>query len=94
MNIKTHVFASLMLLIFATPSYASLFGDEKVDWSQVPAKAQQTIKEHSQDGEIEKIEIEKEKDVTIYEATVKKPDGTDIEIKVNENGTLIELETD
>lgn len=94
MNIKTLVSVSLMLLIFATPSYARLFGDEKVEWSQVPAKVQQTIKEHSQGGEIEEIEIETEKDMKIYEATVKKPDGTEIEIKVNENGTLIELETD
>ncbi len=67
---------------------------KKLKWSQVPAKVQQTIQEHSQDGEIEEIEVETENEIKIYEATVKKPDGTEIEIKVNEDGTLVELETD
>jgi hypothetical protein len=94
MNIKTFLLVSIVLLIFATPGYAGLFGDEEIEWSQVPANVQQTIQEHAQGGEIEKIETETENDLKIYEATVKKPDGTEIEIKVNENGTLIELETD
>lgn len=85
----------MIILLFATSSFAGLFGDEKVEWSQVPVEVQQTIKEHLQGGEIEEIEIETEKkNITIYEATVKKPDGTEIEIKVNENGTLIEFEND
>ena len=95
MSIKIRIFASLITLLFATSSFAGLFGDEKVEWSQVPAEVQQTIKEHLQGGEIEEIEIETEKkSITIYEATVKKPDGTEIEIKVDENGTLIEFEND
>lgn len=94
MNIKAFLLVSIVLFIFATPGYAGLFGDEEIEWSQVPANVQQTIQEHAQGGEIEKIETETENDLKIYEATVKKPDGTEIEIKVNENGTLIELETD
>lgn len=83
-----------MLLIFAAPGYAGLFSDEEIEWSQVPANVQQTIQEHAQGGEIEKIETKSENDLKIYEATVKKPDGTEIGIKVNGNGTLIELDTD
>jgi hypothetical protein len=95
MNIKTLVLVTCMSLIYTTPIFASLFGDEKVEWSQVPAKVQQTIKEHLQGGEIEEIEIETEKKtITVYEATVKKPDGTEIEIKVDEDGNLIEIEND
>lgn len=50
-----------------------------------------------QEGEIEKIKMEikkKKVPVIIYEAKVKKPDGKKIEIKVDENGALIELDDD
>lgn len=94
MNIKTFLLVSILLLIFAAPGYAGLFSDEEIEWSQVPTNVQQTIQEHAQGGAIEKIEIESKNDLKIYEATVKKPDGTEIEIKVNENGTLTELDTD
>ena len=94
MNIRTFLIVSILLLIFATPGYAGLFGDEEIEWSQVPANVQQTIQEHAQGGEIEKIETETDNNLKIYEATVKKPDGTEVEIKVNQNGTLIELDTD
>jgi hypothetical protein len=94
MNIRVFLFISIVLLIFAAPGYAGLFGDEEIEWSQVPANVQQTIQEHAQGGEIEKIETETDNNLKIYEATVKKPDGTEVEIKVNENGTLIEFDTD
>ena len=95
MTIKIRALVSLMTLLFATSSFASLFGDEKVEWSQVPEEVQQTITQHSQGGTIEKIEKEtKKKKVIVYEAEVRKPDGKKIEIKVEEDGTLIELEND
>jgi hypothetical protein len=93
MNAKVRVLASLLALLFATSSFAGLFDDEKVEWSQVPEKVQQTITQHSQGGAIEKIEKEtKKKKVIVYEAYVKKPDGKKIEIKVEEDGTLLEIE--
>ena len=49
-------------------------------------------------GKVEEIEKEtKSKDgktITVYEAEVKKPDGKKVEIKVGEDGKLIELERD
>ena len=95
MSIKIRALVSLMTLLFATPSSASLFGDEKVEWYQVPEKVQQTITQHSQGGTIDKIEKETmKKKVIVYEVEVTKPDGKKIEIKVEEDGTLIELEDD
>ena len=93
MNIKRRILISLVILLFATSSLASSSNEEKVEWSQVPEKVQQTITKHAHGGTIEKIEkeIEKKK-VTVYEAYVKKPDGKKIEIKVEEDGTLIEVE--
>lgn len=95
MNTKVRILVLLATLLFVTSSFAGLFDDEKVEWSQVPEKVQQTITQHLQDGTIEKIEKEtKNKKVIIYEAEVRKPDGKKIEIKVEEDGTLIEIEDD
>lgn len=74
------------------------FADEKVQWSDVPAAAQKTITENSGQGAIEEIEKETEmisgKKTTIYEADVRQPDGKKIEIKVSEDGKLIEIDKD
>ncbi|MCE7913445.1 MAG: PepSY domain-containing protein [Nitrosomonas sp. PRO4] len=79
-------------LFFASVSFAGLL-DKKVELSTLPPKVQETIKLNAQGGTIKSIEQEKEKrEVTIYEVEVKKPDGTEIEFKVDENGSLIELE--
>lgn len=95
MNTKVRILVLLATLLFATSSFAGLFDDEKVEWSQVPKKVQQTITQHLQGGTIEEIEKEtKSKKVIIYEAEVRKPDGKKIEIKVEEDGTLIEIEDD
>jgi hypothetical protein len=93
MNIKLNVIITLIALFLSTSSFAGLFDEEKVEWSQVPEKVQQTINQHLQGGTIEKIEKEtKKKKVIVYEAYVKKPDGKKIEIKVEEDGTLLEIE--
>ncbi|MCO6428989.1 PepSY domain-containing protein [Nitrosomonas communis] len=92
MNIKGRILVSVVPLFFATSGFAS---EEKVEWSQVPEKVQKTITQHLQGGTIEEIEKETEKKYGIvYEADVKKPDGKKIEIKVKEDGTLIEVEDD
>ena len=93
MKIKLNVIITLIALFLSTSSFAGLFDEEKVEWSQVPEKVQQTINQHLQGGTIEKIEKEtKKKKVIVYVAYVKKPDGKKIEIKVEEDGTLIEIE--
>ncbi len=83
----------LITLAFSTSSYAGC-NEEKGEWSQVPAKVQQTITEHAQGGEVLKVEKETDKNAVVYEAKVKKTDGKKIEIKVDENGKLIEIEDD
>lgn len=55
---------------------------------------QQTITEHAQGGEVLKIEKETEKNAVVYEAKVRKADGKKIEIKVDENGNLVEIDDD
>jgi hypothetical protein len=81
-------------LSFAAPSFA----DEKVQWSDVPAAVQKTITENAGGGKIEEIEKETkmigEKRTPIYEADVRKPDGSKIEIKVREDGKLIKIDKD
>ena len=81
-------------LVLAAPAFA----DEKIQWSEVPATVQKTITEHAGGGKIEEIEKETEtkggKKITVYEADVKKPDGKKVEIKVGEDGKLIEIDDD
>ncbi len=101
MSVKTLTFASIFVLLLAI-AFVFVFSafagaDEEIEWSQVPPKVQKTIIEYMQDGEIEKIEKEIKKKkvlVSIYAAKVKKPDGKKIQIKVDENGVLIELDDD
>ena len=63
----------------------------------VPASASSSKNNNGQcgGGKIEEIEKETEtkdgKTVTVYEAEVKKPGGEKVEIKVDEDGRLIEL---
>ena len=91
MKIKVLAILLPITLVFSSSSFADS-KEEKIEWSQVPPKVQQTITEHAQGGKILEIEKETEKQVIIYEAEVKKPDGKKFEIKVDENGKLIEIE--
>jgi hypothetical protein len=82
-------------MVIATSAFAEK--EEKVRWSQLPGAVQKTITENADGGKIEEIEKEtKTKDgktVTVYEAEVKKPGGEKVEIKVGEDGGLIEVKT-
>lgn len=90
---KIILVASLTGGLFFAPVGSAGLLDKKVELSTLPPKVQETIKLNAQGGTIESIEQEKEKrEVTIYEVEVKKPDGTEIEFKVDEKGSLIELE--
>ena len=84
-------------MVFATSALAGK-KEEKVQWSELPAAVQKTITDNAGGGKVEEIEKEtKSKDgktIIVYEAEVKKPDGKKVEIKVGEDGKLIELERD
>ncbi len=89
------VAASIVAGLFFSPLSLAGLLDKKVELSTLPPKVQETIKLNAQGGTIESIEQEKVKrEVTVYEVEVKKSDGTEIEFKVDENGSLIELEKD
>lgn len=103
MNIK--VLALFLLIALALPmaSYAGSKSKEegKVEWSEVPPKAQQIITEHTQGGEILKIKKEhiilmtdkgKKNKTIIYLARVKKTDGKKIWITVDKSGELVDME--
>lgn len=72
--------------------------NEKIEWSDVPAEVQKTITENGGSGNIE--EIKKKTEAvggglkSIYAAEVRKTDGSKIEIKVDEDGNLIESDRD
>lgn len=80
-------------MAIATSAFAEK--EEKIRWSQLPVAVQKTITDNAGGGKIEEIEKEtKTKDgktVTVYEAEVKKPGGEKVEIKVGEDGRLIEV---
>lgn len=89
---------AILVLPIALALATSAFADEKVQWSDVPAAVQKTITENSGGGKIEEIEEETEtidgKRTPIYEADVRKKDGSKIEIKVREDGKLIKIDKD
>lgn len=100
MNIKVPAFLLLAILAFSTPSYADS-KERKIEWSDVPHKAQETITKYAQGGEIFKIkkekiilitEKEKENKTTLYLAGVKKIHGKRIWITVDKSGKLIDIE--
>ena len=94
---KTNMLSTVVLPI-AMAFAAPVFADEKVQWSDVQAAVQKTITENAGGGKIEEIEKETEtiggKRTTLYEADVKKTDGSEIEIKVGEDGKLIGIDKD
>jgi hypothetical protein len=101
---KTKLFMSVVLpaaMVFTTSAFA---GDvERIQWTDVPPAVQKTITDHAGGGKIEEIEKEtktqhvrilhfdSDKIVTVYEAEVEKPDGKEIEIRVDEDGKLLKI---
>ena len=69
--------------------------EEKVKLGDCPEAVQKTINDNANGGKIVEIEKETKKDGTVvYEAEVKKADGTEIEIVVAADGKLIEIEVE
>lgn len=92
MKNKIMILLSIFAFSFAPLSYSG-FLDKTVELSTLPPIVQEAINRYAEDGKIESIEEEKSKgELTIYEVEVKKPDGQELEFKIDENGKLIELE--
>jgi hypothetical protein len=95
MNKKSFIAILLpVALAFSMPA----FSDEKVQWSDIPPAVQKTISENMSGGIIEEIEKETEtisgNKTKIYEVDVRMPDGKKIELKVGEDGKLIDIDKD
>ena len=64
----------------------------KTPVTKVPDAAQRTIEQYAEGGMIHELEMKKKCGMVLYEAEVKKADGSKIEILVNEEGKLYKLE--
>ena len=60
--------------------------------TSVPPAAQKTIDQYAEGGTIREMEMKKKCGMVLYEAEVKKADGSKIEILVNEEGKLYKME--
>ena len=60
--------------------------------TNVPAAAQKTIDQYAEGGTVREMEMKKKCGMMLYEAEVKKADGTKIEILVSEDGTLYKFD--
>lgn len=92
MKNKLMILAAIFAFSFTSVSFSGLL-DKKVELSTLPPIVQEAINRYAEDGKIESIEEERSKgDLAIYEVEVKKPDGSELEFKIDGNGKLIELE--
>ena len=100
MNIKVLAFLLLITSAFPTLSYATS-GKDKIEWSEVPLRAQQIITEHALGGKILKVKKEEiilmtekgeENKTSLYLARVKKLDGKKFWVIVDKSGELIDIE--
>ncbi len=98
MNTKVSVILLLLILLLSTPSYAQ---KGKIEWSEVPLKAQQAITLHMQDRKLIKVKKEKiilmtedgqKNKTTIYLAGVKRPGEKKTWITVDKDGNLVDIE--
>jgi len=98
MKTKTFLLLALPVALAFVVSGCESENEEIIQWSSLPPVVQETITENAGDGKIEEIEKETKtkngKPITVYEVEIKKPDGKEVEIKVGEDGKLIEIEDD
>ncbi len=105
MNIKALSFLLIMAIAFSTPIYADSKehkekDKDKVEWSEVPPKAQKTITQHAAGGKVFSVKKEKmvlmtenkKKKTVIYLAGVKKKDGKEFWVIADKDGTFIDID--
>ena len=88
-QVRIGVAVVAVTMALALPAFAK---EEDVKLSDCPAAVQKTIQDNAAGGTIGDIEKETKKDGSVvYEADVKKSDGSKIEIKVAADGKLIKV---
>jgi hypothetical protein len=85
------ILAALMAMMFFAPESRA---GEEVPWANVPPAVQKTINENAGSGNVVKVEKETEDGKTVYEAKIKRADGSKTEIEVGEDGALMEADKD
>jgi hypothetical protein len=93
MKAKAPLVALFAAMVFTAASHAGGM-EQEVLWADVPAAVQKTITENAGGGTVRKIEKETKAGKVAYEAEITKADGTEVEIKVGEDGKVIEIEND
>jgi hypothetical protein len=64
---------------------------DRAEISDLPAPAQQTLQQFLEGGQVTKLEKSVKNNTPIYQAEVKKPDGSRTTLQVAPDGKLIEL---
>jgi len=91
-QLKTGLLAAALTLGAARTASAA---EEDIKLEDCPAVVQKTIADNAGGGRIEEVERETKKDGSVvYEAEVKRADGTEVEITVAADGTLLQVEED
>ena len=93
MMIRTLIIAVplAMTVSFASTSYAFFDNAVKINWSDVPAAAQNTITANINGGKVYEVEKENEDGNASYEIKAKTAGDEKMKLKVNESGKLTEL---
>jgi hypothetical protein len=87
---KTVLLASTLAL--GLPAVA--FAADDVRMSDLPDPAQQTINQFLEGGQVTKVQKTTKNNTPIFQAEVKKPDGSKTTLQVAPDGKLIELKRD
>lgn len=81
---------AFLIAFLSTPAWA----DDEIPLDQVPEAARQTIMKHVADGTIEEIDRDVEGGKTVYEVEYRDANGAEFEMKVTEDGRLLENRPD
>lgn len=88
--LKTVLLASTLALGLPVLAFAA----DRAELSDLPAPAQQTIQQFLEGGQVTKLEKTTKNNTPIFQAEVKKPDGSRTTLQVAPDGKLIELKRD
>ncbi len=87
--VKAASIAALLLCSACCSAMSDSKGEEMVAWDSVPAAVQKTITDNAAGNPVDKVEKETRDGTTLYEAKVKKANGSRLVIKVGEDAKLI-----
>lgn len=81
---------AILVALLSAPAWAN----DEIPLEQVPEAARKTIEKHVADGTIEEIDRDVEGGKTVYEVEYRDANGAEFEMKVAEDGRLLENRPD